>query len=104
MKELVEFAGAPEAIWNSLILTGLTLRTFRTAVSTRFAPFASAHSAVPTTSPFHADFPEVTVKITLLVMPGAISPTAFCEPWATAVQPVGRSRPSSTPAGTGALV
>src|SRR5262252_7505647 len=98
MNELVEFAGAPEAIWNSLILTGLTLRTFITAVSTRFAPFASGHSAVPTMSPFHGDFPEVTVKVTLLVMPGAISPTALCEPRATDVQPVGKSRPSSTPA------
>ena len=57
---------------SSLILTGLALRTFSTAVSTCFLPLAGfVHDALPTRSPLKASGPEVTLKVALTLAPGA---------------------------------
>src|SRR3954465_4461219 len=57
---------------NSLILTGLTLRTFSVVVSDRLPPSASSfRGALPTRSPLKAAAPEVTLKVALTVAPGA---------------------------------
>ena len=46
MNEFVGLAGAPALMRNSLILIGLTFRTFSAAVSDCFAPLASVHERV----------------------------------------------------------
>ena len=57
---------------NSLILTGLTFRTFSAAVSVCFLPLAGfVHEALPTRSPLKAAGPEVTLKVALTLAPGA---------------------------------
>src|SRR6266511_1608276 len=70
MNELVGLSLVP--VRNSLILIGLTLRTFSLVVSDCLAPVAGfVHEAVPTRSPLKAAGPEVTVKVALTVAPGA---------------------------------
>src|SRR5437763_8494936 len=72
MNESVGFVGEPALIRNSLILTGLTFRTFSAMVSACFAPLAwLVHWALPTRSPLKAAGPEVTLKVALTVAPGA---------------------------------
>ena len=56
---------------NSLILTGLTLRTFSAVVSDCFWPSGSSIEALPTRSPLKAAGPEVTLKVALTLAPGA---------------------------------
>ena len=72
MNEFVGLAGEPELMRNSLILTGLTFRTFSAVVSDCFAPLAGfVHEALPTRSPLKAAGPEVTLKVALTLAPGA---------------------------------
>src|SRR3569623_1514778 len=71
MNESVRLEGGPARLRNSLILTGLTLRTFSAAVSDRFAPAWFVHRAFATRSPLKAAEPEVTLKVALLLAPGA---------------------------------
>src|SRR5215472_17705443 len=72
MNELVELVEEPSLMRNSLILTGLTFRTFSAVVSDCFAPVAwFVHWALPTRSPLKAAGPEVTLKVALTVAPGA---------------------------------
>src|SRR5215831_7984503 len=75
MNESVELVGEPALMRNSLILIGLTLRTFSAAVSDCFAPLAwFVHWAWPTRSPLKAAAPEVTLKVALTLAPGATGP------------------------------
>src|SRR3954465_11269722 len=72
MNELVELLGEPSLMRNSLILTGLTFRTFSAVVSDCFAPLAwLVHWALPTRSPLKAAGPEVILKVALTLAPGA---------------------------------
>ena len=71
MNEFVGLAGTG-ADANSLILTGLTFRTFSAVVSDCFAPLVGfVHEALPTRSPLKAAGPEVTLKVALTLAPGA---------------------------------
>src|SRR4051812_24517295 len=84
---------------NSLILIGLTFRTFSTALSVCTGPpFASAHETSATRSPLNGVGPEVTLKVATTVAPGATGPTtvAGVEAEAVAVQPRGPERLSLT--------
>src|SRR5919198_2162707 len=57
---------------NSLILIGLTFRTFSAVVSCCRVPFVEfVHAALPTRSPSKAAGPEVTLKVALTLAPGA---------------------------------
>ena len=57
---------------NSLILIGLTFRTFSAVVSDCVLPLAwFVHEALPTRSPLKAAGPEVTLKVALTLAPGA---------------------------------
>ena len=56
---------------SSLILIGLTFRTFSTVVSDCFLPLWFVHRALPTRSPLNAAGPEVTLKVALTLAPGA---------------------------------
>src|ERR1035438_8343815 len=60
---------------NSLILTGLTLRTFSAMVSD-CGPLrvGLVHETLPTRSPLKAAGPEVTLKVALTLAPGATGP------------------------------
>src|SRR5271166_1462561 len=69
MNESVKLSG--ELMRNSLILIGLTFRTFSTAVSDCIFP-PSDHEALMTRSPLKAAGPEVTLKVALALAPGAI--------------------------------
>src|SRR5215510_7584927 len=70
MNALVELALVP--VRNSLILMGLTLRTFSTVVSDLRPPLVGfVHAALPTRSPLKAAGPEVTRKVALTLAPGA---------------------------------
>src|SRR5262245_30242363 len=106
MNEFVVFAGAPEAIWNSLILIGLTLRAFMIAVSVCIAP-PFVHLAVPTRSPLNTAVPDVILNGTTTRAPGAIGPAivaaALVESATTDVHPFGVVILTSTPV-TGAPV
>src|SRR5580765_4347870 len=95
MKELVGLAGAPDAIWNSLILIGLTLRTFTIAVSDRGTSTASAHLALATRSPFQAVGPEVIVNV--ILAGEAVSPIGVDALCPTAFQPAGTATLNSRP-------
>src|SRR6266487_4107689 len=71
MNELVELPVAP--VRNSLILIGLTLRTFSAVVSDCLAPFIGlVHEALPIRSPLKLAGPEVTLNVALTLAPGAI--------------------------------
>src|SRR6266567_1912007 len=57
---------------NSLILIGLTLRTFSAVVSLCLTPFvAFVRAALPIRSPLKGTGPEVTLKVALTLAPGA---------------------------------
>src|ERR1035437_9687970 len=72
MNESVELVGEPALMRNSLILIGLTFRTFSAVVSECFPPVVwFVHWALPTRSPLKAAGPEVTLKVALTLAPGA---------------------------------
>ena len=72
MNEFVGLLGDPELIRNSLILTGLTFRTFSAVVSDCWTPLVeSVHKTLPTRSPLKAAGPVVTLKVALTLAPGA---------------------------------
>src|SRR5579864_7560660 len=73
MKEFVALVAEPSLIRNSLIFTGLTLRTFSAVVSLCTLP-PEVHRALPTRSPLNAAGPEVTLKVALTLAPGATGP------------------------------
>src|ERR1017187_7323988 len=72
MNEFVELLSA--LMRNSLILTGLTFRTFSAVISDCVRPLAFVHEALPTRSPLKAAGPEVTLKVALTLAPGATGP------------------------------
>src|SRR5580658_4020246 len=79
MNEFVELAVEPSLTRNSLILTGLTFRTFSAMVSEWVLPSVPAEvgfvqDALPTKSPLKAADPEVTLKVALTLAPGAMGP------------------------------
>src|SRR3954451_14503426 len=86
---------------NSLILMGLTFRTFSETVSERVWPLELVHEALPTRSPLKAAEPEVTLKVALTEAPGATASAKVfdvsVEPPTTAVQPSGTDMLSFTP-------
>src|ERR1035437_3158086 len=72
MNEAVGLVGEPALTRNSLILIGLTFRTFSTVVSECFPPLVwFVHWALPTRSPLKAAGLEVTLKVALTLAPGA---------------------------------
>ena len=80
MNEFVELSAEPSLTRNSLIFTGLTLRTFSTVVSDRFRPLPeSVHVALPIRSPLKNSDPEVTVNVALTLSPGATGAENFFE-------------------------
>src|SRR5664279_2308149 len=100
MNEFVESAGVLVLMRNSLILIGLTFRTFSAIVAVdSFPPLV--HTALPTRSPLKAAGPEVTLKVVLTLAPGATgSAKVFAvavEPEATAVHPFGAEMLNLTP-------
>src|SRR5690242_13175611 len=88
MNALVELAVVP--VLNSLILIGLTFRTFSAVVSTLRGPCTgSVHEALPTRSPFSAFGPEVTLNVAVTLAPGATESNvtdSFVLPATTEVQ------------------
>src|SRR6267154_3862154 len=57
---------------NSLILIGLTLRTFSAVVADCLPPCPGfVHEALPIRSPLKGSGPEVTLKVALTLAPGA---------------------------------
>src|SRR5579863_7914984 len=73
MNEFVGFSGA--LMRNSLILTGLTFRTFSAVDSACVLPVVwLVHEALPARSPLKAAGPEVTLKVALTLAPGATGP------------------------------
>src|ERR1051325_7977795 len=94
MNEFVGLAAVPSLTRNSLILIGLTFRTFSAVVSDCFAPLVwFVHWALPTRSPLKAAGPEVTLKVALTLAPGATGPAivtdVLVEPGATEVHCLG---------------
>src|SRR5262249_16632706 len=72
MNESVELPGEPSLMRNSLILIGLTFRTFSEVDSACFAPLVwFVHRTLATRSPFKTAGPELTFKVALTVAPGA---------------------------------
>src|SRR5260370_21976320 len=66
---------------NSLILIGLTLRTFSAVVSNRLPPCPGfVHEALPIRSPLKGIGPEVTLKVALTLAPGATE-SNVCDVW-----------------------
>src|ERR1035441_10194245 len=84
MNEFVELAGEPELTANSLILIGLTFRTFSAIFSDCVLPFV-VHEALPTRSPLKAAGPEVTLKVAFTLAPGATGAAIVVVPEATEV-------------------
>src|SRR6478672_5387856 len=102
MNELAGLDGEAELTANSLILIGLTLRTFSTVVSDCAWPLVEfVHDALPTRSPPKAAGPEVTLKVALTLVPGATGTVSVfdvsVEPETTEVHPVGTERLNLTP-------
>src|SRR5512139_162536 len=92
MNELVSLE--PEAMRSSLILIGLTFRTFWTVVSDCVRPVGlSVQEAWPIRSPLKAAGPDVTVKVALPLAPRATGSTSVTEvslePRAKDVHPLG---------------
>src|ERR1039458_2535360 len=76
MNEFVELVVEPSLMRNSLILIGLTFRTFSAVVPDCFLPFAGfVHETLPTRSPLKAAGAEVTLKVALTLAPGATGST-----------------------------
>src|ERR1700685_1821720 len=73
MNEFDVLVAEPSLMRNSLIFTGLTLRTFSAGVSDCALP-PVVHRALPTRSPLNAAGPEVTLKVALTLAPGATGP------------------------------
>src|SRR3954451_5605087 len=71
MNESVELLAEPALKRNSLILTGLTLRTFSAVVSDCIRPLELVHETLPTRSPLKTAGPDVTLKVALTLAPGA---------------------------------
>src|ERR1035437_9905413 len=72
MNESVGWVGEPALTRNSLILIGLTFRTFSAVVSECFPPLVwFVHEALAIRSPLKAAGPEVTLKVALTLAPGA---------------------------------
>src|SRR3990172_2501080 len=72
MNESVELAVEPALMRNSLILIGLTFRTFSTVVSDCVLPVVEfVHETLPIKSPLNAAGPDVTLKVALTLAPGA---------------------------------
>src|SRR5450759_6030348 len=72
MNEFVELVVEPSLMRISLILIGVTFRTFSAVVSDCFLPFAGfVHETLPARSPLKAAGPEVTLKVALTLAPGA---------------------------------
>src|ERR1035437_4419898 len=72
MNEFVELVGEPALMRNSLLLIGLTFRTFSAVVSECLPPLVwFVHWALPTRSPLKAAGLEVTLKVALTLAPGA---------------------------------
>src|SRR6266567_3012527 len=70
MNALVGLVLAPTR--NSLILIGLTLRTFSVVIPNCLAPCVGfTHEALPIRSPLKGAGPEVTLKVALTLAPGA---------------------------------
>src|ERR1035437_360280 len=92
MNESVGLVGEPALMRNSLILIGLTFRTFSAVVSDCALPFV-VHEPLPTKSPLKAAGPAVTLKVALTLAPGATGPAmvadVLVEPVATEVHPLG---------------
>src|ERR1019366_7916589 len=106
MKECVELLGA--LMRNSLILIGLTFRTFSAVISdcvSRRVGFV--HWASPTKSPLKATGPEATLKVALTLAPGETGSTNVLDVWVapgtTEVRCLGTERLNRTPT-TGASV
>src|SRR6266700_1548094 len=79
MNALVELVLVP--VRNSLILIGLTFRTFSVVVSDCLAPLAGfTHLAWPIRSPLKGAGPEVTLKVALTLAPGATD-SNVCDVW-----------------------
>src|SRR5215470_8693727 len=88
MNESVGFVGEPALVRNSLILIGLTLRTFSAVVSDCVRPFA-VHEALPTKSPLNGAGPEVILKVALTFAPGATGSANVADVAAATVHPLG---------------
>ncbi len=74
MNESVGFA-EPDPTRNSLILIGLTFRTFSTAASECVLPVAAfVQLACATRSPLKGVWPEVILNVALTLAPGAMGP------------------------------
>src|SRR5579872_1499926 len=100
MNEFVGLFGP--LIRNSLILTGLTFRTFSTVVSDCVPPRdALVHETLPARSPLKAAGPEVTLKVALTLAPGAtgsaIDSDVLVVPETTALHCFGTERLNLTP-------
>src|SRR5512139_2034166 len=109
MNESVALAEEPALMRNSLILTGLTFRTFSAVVSDCVTPLvASFHEARPTRSPLKGAGPEVTLKVALTLTPGAtgsaILSDVLVEPLATKVHCAGAEMLNVTPVAGAAVV
>src|SRR3954453_2729537 len=93
-----EFVPLPaEPMRNSLILTGLVLRT-RSAID---ADWPLPQAAVPIRSPLNGAWPDVTLIVLLMLAPGATVSVTVTGP--SVVHPAGALMPSLTPE-TGAPV
>src|SRR5690348_11078914 len=87
---------------NSLILIGLTFRTFSAVVSDWVAPLAGLdQEALPTRSPLKAAGPEVTLKVALTLAPEATGSGNVFEvsapPETTEAHPLGTEMLNLTP-------
>src|ERR1017187_953427 len=107
MNEFVELVGEPSLTRNSLILIGLTFRTFSAVVSDCVLPFA-VHEALPARSPLKAAGPEVILKVALTLAPGAtgseIASLVLVLPVTTDVHPFGTVMLNLTPPAGAPLV
>src|ERR1035441_7991186 len=110
MNEFVEFVRMPPSrtgglglpgrkvlMRNSLILIGLTLRTFSAVVASNCLP-PLVHAALATRSPLKAAGPEVTLKVALTLAPGATGSANVVGPEAAAAHPFGAEMLNLTPA------
>src|SRR5215469_3097672 len=91
MNELVGLVLVPAR--NSLILIGLTFRTFSAVVVNCLPPRVGfVHAALPIRSPLKGSGPEVTWKVALTLAPGATEANV-CDAWPvpgmTEVHPLG---------------
>src|ERR1039457_4350523 len=103
MNEFVELVVEPSLMRNSLILIGLTFRTFSAVVSDCFAPLDGfVHETAPTRSPLKAAGGEVTLKVALTLAPGATGSANVFNVWVVAETkevhcPLGTEIPNWTP-------